>query len=174
MYITSDNSLEIARTATYFASANIAIDHFPLGAGPGTFASYPVIMTYNDLYYDYNLSKVWGLEERNLKDPDLPTFILDTYWPSPLAETGMIGVIIMLLFYFYPLKKINKLYKANNFHDMELLKSLKFYIFSIAMVLFVENVVLSSLSQVSIIIIYFGLSGLIINFIEKENESTSN
>ena len=174
IYVISDNPLEIARTATYLASARIAADHFPFGAGPGTFGSYPVLMTYNDLYHDYNLSGVWGLQEENLKDPALPTFLLDTYWSSPLAETGIIGVIVLLLFYFHPLRKINKLIKANNFQDLVLLKSLKFYVFSIAMVLFFENLTLSSLNQVSIIIIYFGFSGLIITFIKKENEDTSN
>lgn len=180
LYITSDNSLNIARTATYLAAANIAGDHFPLGSGPGTFGSYPVLLTYNDLYHDYNLSKVWGMSEENIKDPDLPTFILDTYWPSPLAEIGIIGIIVLLMFYFHPLIKIKKLIKSSNTNELELFKSLKFFIFSMALVLFVENLTLSSLSQTSIIVLYFGFSGLIINFIEKEkekeneNENTSN
>lgn len=171
LYVTSDNSLEIARTASYFASVNIATDHFPLGSGPGTFGSYPVLITYNDLYYDYNLSHVWGMSEENIKDPDLPTFILDTYWPSPLAEIGVIGVLLLLMLYFHPLIKIKRLIKSSNAKDLELFKSLKFFIFSTALVLFVENFSLSSLSQTSVIILYFGLSGLIINFKEKQNEN---
>jgi len=167
IYGTSDNSLEIARIATYLASANIAIDHFPLGSGPGTFGSYPVLINYNDLYYDYNLSEVWGMQEENLTDPNLPTFLLDTYWSSPLAETGIIGIIILLVFYFHPLIKIRKLIGDLKVTDKVFYKSLKFYISSIALVLLIENITLSSLSQVFIIILYFGLSGLIINFTKQ-------
>uniref|UniRef100_UPI00404849FD hypothetical protein n=1 Tax=Polaribacter sp. TaxID=1920175 RepID=UPI00404849FD len=167
LYITSDNSLEIARTASYIASVNIAIDHFPLGSGPGTFGSYPVLITYNDLYYDYNLSNVWGLQEENLKDPSLPSFILDTYWPSPMAEIGIIGVLVLLSLFLYPVLRLKKLTRNEVLQNNTLVKYLKFYVFALALVLFVENITLSSLSQVSIIILYFGFSGLIISYIEK-------
>jgi hypothetical protein len=162
LYGGSDGYGEIARTATYLASFQISSDHFPFGSGPGTFGSYPVLISYNDIYHKYGLSNVWGLSEENLLDPDLPVFLLDTYWSSPLGELGVIGLLSVLFLHFYPILKIKKMRKFKELKNNEYLKSIRFYIFSVGLVLFFENLTLSSLNQVSIILIYFGFSGLLI------------
>lgn len=153
---------DVARLATYYAGFNIAKDHFPLGSAPSTFGSYPVNITYNKIYYDYHLNSVWGLHDKN--ENDSPSFLLDTYWSSPLAELGFIGFTAFLYLFFFPLFKMKKI-------KIKSTKSLyfKFYIVATGIVVFIESMTLSIYSQVSYMILYTGISGLLINNLQNSN-----
>lgn len=155
---------DVARLATYYAAFNIAKDHFPLGSAPSTFGSYPVNITYNKIYYDYHLNSVWGLHNKNEKDS--PSFLLDTYWSSPLGELGFIGFIVFLYLFFYPIYKIRKIRIKNAKYLY-----FKFYIVSASVVVFIESITLSIYSQVSYMILYTGISGLLINNLLNSNSN---
>jgi hypothetical protein len=94
-YASSETS---ARSRLYSVGAEIASDDFPLGVGFGRFASYLSRIHYSPVYYQYKLSRVFGLS------PTYPHFIDDTTWPSVIGETGygglacyVIGLVLLLL-----------------------------------------------------------------------------
>lgn len=104
-YFFSSQSMEMARGALQVTSAKIAKDFFPFGTGFGTFGSYYSGVSYSPVYALYGISSVWGLLEAN------PMYICDTYWPMILAQTGIIGLICMVMLVVLLLKKIQKLYR---------------------------------------------------------------
>ena len=81
-----------ARVALYEASVRIAADHFPLGVGFGRYGSAPTRTDYSPVYYEYGLDRVRGL------GPDNPAYVGDTFWPRILGETGVGGLIALLVF----------------------------------------------------------------------------
>lgn len=85
-YFFSDIRGDSARYQLMMKSFVIAKDHFPLGSGFGTFASYHSTVNYSPLYYFYQLSGVNGLEE------GMAYFAFDSFWPMVLGQTGYIGV----------------------------------------------------------------------------------
>jgi hypothetical protein len=81
-YTSSETS---ARSRLYSTGEQIASDEFPLGLGFGRFASYVSRIHYSPAYYQYGLSRVYGLS------PRYPNFIDDTSWPSVIGEAGYGG-----------------------------------------------------------------------------------
>ncbi|MDQ4035135.1 MAG: O-antigen ligase family protein [Chloroflexota bacterium] len=75
------------RTALYVASVAIARDEFPLGGGLGRFGSFMSRIHYSPLYEAYGLTGIYGLS------PASRMALNDTFWPSVLGETGIIGLI---------------------------------------------------------------------------------
>lgn len=81
-----------ARAALYIRAPQALMDHFFLGSGLASYATYSSgIIGYSLLYKEYNLDEVWGLLEG-----DCP-FVSDTYFPE-LVQFGMVGIV--LFFYF--------------------------------------------------------------------------
>ncbi len=80
------------RTALYVGSVAIARDHFPLGAGLGRWGSYMSRRDYSPVYADYGVDLIPGLSRDN------PIAIDDTFWPSVLGETGVIGLLAFVTF----------------------------------------------------------------------------
>lgn len=103
-YFFSKIQSDSARYHMLITSIRIANDHFPLGAGLGTFASYLSGSLYSPLYEKYGISGVWGLREGE------PFFVSDTYWPMILGQTGWIGLIFMLLAIWMLFCRIQRLY----------------------------------------------------------------
>jgi hypothetical protein len=98
-----DKSIEdhnIARPILYLTSFEILQDYFPFGSGFGSFATHASRVVYSPIYEAYGLSSVWGLSE------ELPDFIADTHFPS-LAQFGIVGVILFLLFWRALIKQAN-------------------------------------------------------------------
>lgn len=104
MYVISETASTRPRTMLWTGGLEIAKDYFPLGAGFGTYGSTVAREHYSPLYYTYGLAWKDGLSERNGK------YLLDTYWPSVFGETGILGAIILLVFF---VKLMRKTY--NNF-----------------------------------------------------------
>ena len=80
----------MARPALYYFSIQVFADHFWLGSGFASFASYCSSTAYNysALYHEYGVDMIWGLSEE--KD----TFIADTFYPE-LAQFGIVGVLLL-------------------------------------------------------------------------------
>ena len=81
-----------ARTALYVGSIAIARDHFPLGTGLGRWGSYMSRRDYSPVYAQYGVDQISGLSR------DSPIAIDDTFWPSVLGETGVIGLLAFATF----------------------------------------------------------------------------
>ena len=73
------------------AGIRISLDYFPLGSGFGTFGGWMSRLIYSPLYYEYGLSRTWGLS------PKAAGFLNDTFWPHILAEIGVFGLLFYLL-----------------------------------------------------------------------------
>ncbi|UPA31294.1 hypothetical protein L0P85_03950 [Terrisporobacter glycolicus] len=80
-----------ARNILYSKSFIIAKDHFPLGAGLGTFASYISGEYYSPLYFKYGISNIYGLTSDNFK------YVADTFWPQVVSQFGFLGLLIFLI-----------------------------------------------------------------------------
>lgn len=81
-----------ARAALTAGGISLAVQHFPLGAGFGTYGGFVSQRNFSPLYDELGLSTIYGLS------PERPDYIQDTYWPHVLGETGVAGAIAMLVF----------------------------------------------------------------------------
>ena len=80
------------RVGLALGSVAIARDEFPLGAGVGRFGSHMSRERYSPLYAEYGLDGIYGLSEA------YPIAVTDNFWPMILAETGVVGLIAMVIF----------------------------------------------------------------------------
>lgn len=79
---------ETARIRLTMDSIPLAIGAFPLGVGFGRFASFTAADDYSPLYEQLGYHWIWGMQ------PDgEESFLSDTFWPAPLAETGVLGLV---------------------------------------------------------------------------------
>ena len=89
-----------ARAALYIRAPLALMDHFFLGSGLASYATYSSgIIGYSLLYKEYNIDEVWGLLEG-----DCP-FISDTYFPE-LVQFGMVGIVLFFYFWVWVYKKL--------------------------------------------------------------------
>ena len=61
---------------------------------------------------EYGIENVWGLSKR------YTNFVSDTYYPS-LAQFGIIGILLFLLFWMYITVKAISLYKKSGFTQLK-------------------------------------------------------
>ena len=88
----------MARFVLYATSFLVFRDYFPFGSGFGSFATFASGAYYSSIYKEYGIDGVWGISK------SYHSFISDTYYPS-LAQFGVVGVVLFLLFWIYLLKK---------------------------------------------------------------------
>ena len=93
-----------ARSALSITSLKIGKDHFPIGTGFGTYASWVSGESYSKIYDIYGLNKVWGLSS------DFYWFVADTFWPMIIGKFGFIGLAI----YTFIIYKIYRNIKNND------------------------------------------------------------
>lgn len=93
-----------ARPILYLTSIDIARDFFPLGVGFGAYGSYASAIFYSPIYERYEIDMFWGLSR------DMPDFIVDTYYPTILAQFGIVGILLFLLFFVYIFRRAKKRY----------------------------------------------------------------
>lgn len=73
------------------AGLQIANDWFPLGAGLGTYGGAGAQKFDQSLFIELGFEKYWWFRQGS--------FLVDTYWPSVLAESGWIGAAALALAY---------------------------------------------------------------------------
>lgn len=96
---------ESGRSMLYDTSWALSQDNFPLGSGAGSFGSAPSRQLYfSDIYHDYGLSRYYGLS------PEASSYIMDTWWPKILGESGIIGFAANFIFWIILWKKGVHLY----------------------------------------------------------------
>lgn len=155
-----DASEGIARIALYVQSVEMAKDFFPLGTGQGTFGSIPVNMIYSDVYYDYELSGIWGLAPN-----DRVNFKMDTHWASVLGEMGVLGMAVYLVILLYPAIALGCLRRRRpdgSPEDSPDEKAYRFYVSVGLTVLMLESFVLALPNRSVFILLYAGLTALIV------------
>lgn len=76
-----------ARTALYAGSVLLAKQHLPFGAGVGRYGSAGSVTDYSDIYYEFGFNLIYGMS------PTYTEFIMDTFWPQVLGETGVTGLL---------------------------------------------------------------------------------
>lgn len=86
-YLLNETSVRYILNLT---SLQIAKDHFPIGSGLATFGCELSRVYYSDIYYQYNLSSIWGIS------PVYSYFINDNYWAMILGQFGFIGCMLMI------------------------------------------------------------------------------
>ena len=145
---------EIARPALYYRSVEMALDHFPLGTGQGTFGSVPANIIDSQVYTDYELDSIWGLDI----DDEL-NFRMDTHWASVLGEMGFLGLILYLWLFFYPARRMRREVGPGDDRNE---RSLRFMVRMGVITLFVESLVLALPKSFSFIVIYAGLAAIIL------------
>lgn len=124
----------MARPALYTGAVWVLKDYPIMGPGLGTYASYASAKYYSPLYAQYNLDKVYGLNETG-------SFINDTFFPS-LAQYGLVGIFFFFFFFYrrYLDIKENKLSNGNViWFKMSLLFFMFFFIESTSDSTFVQN-----------------------------------
>lgn len=82
---------ESARAQLLMKSFQIAKEHFPFGAGFGTYGSHYSSVYYSPLYYKYGLNMIHGLSET------FPHYICDSFWPMILGQAGYIGMLFYIM-----------------------------------------------------------------------------
>lgn len=88
----------LARFFLYSTSLLILMDFIPFGSGLASFGTHASAVYYSNIYSKYGIDSVWGLSKSYNK------FIADTYYPS-LAQFGIAGVILFVLFWIYLISK---------------------------------------------------------------------
>lgn len=86
-YFSADALTYQARTALYAGSVLLARQHLPFGAGVGRYGSAGSVSDYSDIYYEFGFNLIYGMS------PTYTEFIMDTFWPQVLGETGVIGLV---------------------------------------------------------------------------------
>lgn len=80
-----------------FVTANT---YFPLGSGFSTYASSMAVTHYSQLYYQYGFNRQWGMS------PDNALFLMDSYYPMIIGETGYLGLLIFGIMIFLYVRKV--------------------------------------------------------------------
>lgn len=96
------NNDESARSRLLTTSFKIFANYFPFGTGFGTYGTAAAASYYSQLYYDYHLDVVWGLYPSN------PAFASDNYWPSIIAQFGIVGIALIIFLIYYSFKFFDK------------------------------------------------------------------
>lgn len=91
------------RGALLVNSVNLMKMHFPFGAGFGSFGSYYSGVYYSPVYKMLGIHEIYGLSRDNYNA------ITDQYWPMVTGQTGIIGLILMILVWIFEFKWIEKL-----------------------------------------------------------------
>ncbi len=157
----------IARIVLYVEAVEMAKDFFPLGTGQGTFGSIPVNIIYSDVYYDYELSDIWGLS----LDHEV-NFRMDTHWASLLGEAGVLGLILYVLLFIYPILAVRR-YTKNHPDGSATVKSLMFYTSCGLPILMMESFVLALPNRFCFMLLYAGLNAMIVRNLYSEEDEPS-
>lgn len=79
---------------------DVASQHFPLGSGLGTYGGAGAQKFDLSLFVDLGFGKYYWFREGK--------FIVDTYWPCVIAETGFIGAFLVLIIYLVILVTLSR------------------------------------------------------------------
>lgn len=93
MWGVEGNSAESPRSQLFSGAVYIADSFFPLGSGLGTYGGAGAFKFDWSLYDYLGFGKYWWYGKKN--------YLMDTYWPNSIAETGYVGALFLLCSYFF-------------------------------------------------------------------------
>ena len=91
MGVDSTKKIESPRSQLFSGAIKVADHYFPLGSGFGTYGGAGSKKFDWSLYDDLGFGRYWWYGKEN--------YLMDTYWPNPLAETGYFGAMMLLASY---------------------------------------------------------------------------
>lgn len=83
--------VEMPRAQLVIGGVEVANRYFPLGAGLGTYGGAGAKNYDLSLHEDLGFDNYWWFKKED--------YLMDTYWPNPMAETGYFGAVFLLLSY---------------------------------------------------------------------------
>lgn len=87
-------------------SISLALQHFPLGTGFGTYGSASAAQNYSPLYTNLGYTTLDGMS------PDNTAYLYDCFWPEIFAQFGVIGTIlfagVLILLLVYSIRSLKK------------------------------------------------------------------
>ena len=84
-------AIEHPRAQIMSGAWRVAHESFPFGSGLGTFGGAGAAKFDNSLYLELGFGSYWWFGRQD--------FLLDTYWPNSLAESGFLGALLLALSY---------------------------------------------------------------------------
>jgi len=97
-----------ARSIMLNTSFEILGDYFPIGTGLGTYASDMAREYYSPIYVKYGFMHTWELKPGS-------TFLIDSFWPVIIGQTGAIGTISYVGVLYILLKKCLAIFQVNKY-----------------------------------------------------------
>jgi hypothetical protein len=85
--------IEHPRAQIFTHAVELATQYFPMGSGLGTFAGAGAEKFDTSLYEQLGFRNYWWYGRQD--------FLMDTYWPNSIAETGFLGAITLLVSYLF-------------------------------------------------------------------------
>lgn len=83
-----ETGAKTVRTAAYIGSVQLAADHFPFGTGAATFMSKGARdLAYSPFYFQTGIAYLYG------GGPDDPQYIMDSFWPKIIGQSGLLGLV---------------------------------------------------------------------------------
>lgn len=92
-YMNLEEDSGTARVALTVTSCKIARDYMPFGVGFGQFGSPTSRDRNSNIYNQYGIDWVYGLNYER----DGGKYMVDTFWPMIVGETGILGTFLFLL-----------------------------------------------------------------------------
>lgn len=108
LYILGNSGDTTARQLLLINSFKLMSEYFPLGVGFGKYGSWYSAVNYSEIYYKMGMNTTWGLT------PEKRAYITDTFWPSIMGETGILGTMVYIVFIKYIYDIILSYNKKNN------------------------------------------------------------
>jgi hypothetical protein len=87
--------IEHPRAELYQGAYFLATQHFPFGSGLGSYGGAGADKFNQTLYFQLGFSRYWWFGKEN--------YLMDTYWPNSIAETGFFGSLSLLATYIFVL-----------------------------------------------------------------------
>jgi hypothetical protein len=167
------------RLAMYLVSSKIIMDYFPFGSGLGTFGSFGSIIgsfsfpnnieyKFSSVYYDYGIANLAGNSELRASMGGLTH--LDTWWPHIFGELGVIGTLLFLVIWFFPIfYSIRFLKKYNKSKDETYF--LSFFVIMTILSISLEGIALIQPEVPLFIFFHSGISGLICSILKQHSKN---
>lgn len=101
-------------------SIDLMMSHFPIGTGFATFGTYMAQAYYSPLYRSLGYPDMYGMS------PDYALFLSDSFWPSIIAQFGIIGTVFFVLIIVELLVRSLKCLKINKYAGFSMIMCLMY------------------------------------------------
>lgn len=86
----------------FYKYSFITFSNYPMGTGFSTYGSYMAQVNYSQLYNEYGFNILYGMSQSE------PLFLFDNFWPMIIVESGIIGFICILFWFYLMYKEANE------------------------------------------------------------------